>query len=111
MAKVLKSGVDASLVKSADAKVREIVEATLADIDARGDAAIRELSIKFDNWDRDDYRLTAAEIDACLAEMTPQDIKDIEFAQTQVRNECSDFQVSTVPSQDQMHLSRSRFRK
>ncbi|MCB1387886.1 MAG: histidinol dehydrogenase [Rhodobacteraceae bacterium] len=104
MAKVLKPGVDASAVRAADEKVRATVEATLADIERRGDAAVRELSVKFDNWDREDYRLTSAEIDACLAQMTPQDIKDIEFAQAQVRNfaqiqraALKDVEVETMP--------------
>jgi len=69
-----------------DRKVRDTVEATLADIASRGDAAVRELSIRFDGWDREDYRLTQSEIDACIGSLTPQDIHDIEFAQTQVRN-------------------------
>jgi len=104
MAKILKEGADASQVKAADEQVRSIVEATLADIEKRGDAAIRELSIKFDKWDRDDYRLSQQEIDACFAEMSQQDIKDIEFAQTQVRNfariqkdALRDVEVETLP--------------
>lgn len=104
MAKYLKQGIDPGIVKAADDQVRGIVEATLADIEARGDAAIRDLSIKFDNWDRADYRLSQAEIDACLAELTPQDIKDIEFAQAQVRNfaqiqrsSITDVEVETLP--------------
>ena len=104
MAKLLKKGADTGAVAAADAKVREIVESTLADIEARGDAAIRELSIKFDNWDRDDYRLSQAEIDDCLSRMSPQDIKDIEFAQAQVRHFAEvqraalrDVEVETIP--------------
>ncbi|TMV87439.1 histidinol dehydrogenase [Thioclava sp. BHET1] len=104
MAKYLKEGMDPGLVKAADDKVRAIVEGTLADIEKRGDAAVRELSIKFDKWDRDDYRLSASEINACLAEMTPQDIHDIEFAQEQVRNFAQvqkdalrDVEVETLP--------------
>ena len=34
--------------------MRATVEAILADIAARGDAAVRELSAKFDRWDRDE---------------------------------------------------------
>jgi len=41
---------DASAIKEADAKVRETVEQILADIEARKDAAVRELSQKFDDW-------------------------------------------------------------
>lgn len=46
---ILKSGADASKVKAADEMVRATVEATLADIEKRGNAAIREMSVKFDN--------------------------------------------------------------
>ena len=44
MAKHLKRGMDASAIKAADAKVRETVEHILADVEARRDAAVRELS-------------------------------------------------------------------
>lgn len=104
MAKILKEGIDPGVVKAADQKVRDIVERTLADIETRGNAAIRDLSVKFDNWDRDDYRLSPSEINACLADMTTQDIKDIEFAQTQVRgfaqiqrDSMVDVEVETMP--------------
>ncbi len=81
MAKWLKEGAEPSAVAAINKSVRDTVEATLKDIEERGDKAIRELSVKFDGWDRDDYRLTPKEIDACLAQMTKQDIADIEFAQ------------------------------
>ena len=42
--------------------MRQVVEAALEDIARRGDAAMRAMSIKFDNWDREDYRLSEAEI-------------------------------------------------
>ena len=86
MAEWLKRAASAEARAKADRKVRDVVEATLADIELRGDAAVRELSIKFDRWDRSDYRLTQSEIDACTDELSPQEIKDIEFAQAQVRN-------------------------
>jgi sulfopropanediol 3-dehydrogenase len=50
MPRHLKRGMDASAIKEADAKVRETVEQILADIEARKDAAVRELSQKFDDW-------------------------------------------------------------
>ena len=82
----LKQGRDPEAVAATDAKVRAIVEAALADIEARGDAALREMSIKFDDWDRGDFRLSEAEIQACLDQLSETDIADIEFAQAQVRN-------------------------
>jgi sulfopropanediol 3-dehydrogenase len=65
---------------------------------------VRELSIKFDNWDRDDYRLTDREIEDCLSQLSKRDIEDITFAQTQVRNfaqkqreSIRDIEVETLP--------------
>jgi sulfopropanediol 3-dehydrogenase len=86
MAEWLKRGVAVEQRAEADRKVRETVEAILADISARGDAAVRELSIKFDKWDREDFRLSDREIQDCMDQLTGQDLKDIEFAQAQVRN-------------------------
>ena len=100
----LKRGALADQKAAIDARVRETVEATLADIEARGDAAVRELSVRFDGFERESYRLTQAEIDQCIASLTRQDIHDIEFAQTQVRNfaqiqraTITDTEVETLP--------------
>ena len=62
MARFLKRGRDAALRAEDNSRVRETVEGILLDIENRGDAAVRDLSIKFDRWDRKDYRLTSAEI-------------------------------------------------
>jgi sulfopropanediol 3-dehydrogenase len=104
MSVYLKRGASAESKATADRKVRDIVEAALSDIEARGDLALREMSNKFDGWDRDDYRLSQAEIDACVNSLSPQERKDIEFAQTQVRNfaevqraSMTDVEVETLP--------------
>ncbi|WP_443478497.1 histidinol dehydrogenase [Novosphingobium aerophilum] len=104
MATWLKRGATAEAKADADRKVRDIVEAALADIEKRGDEAVREMSIKFDGWDRDDYRLSQAEIDACVDSLSPQERKDIEFAQAQVKNfaqiqrdSMKDVEVETLP--------------
>ena len=104
MAKYLKRGTSSEARATTDRKIRETVEVILADIEQRGDAAIRDLSIKFDGWDRPSYRLTATEIQDCLDQLTGQDLKDIEFAQTQVRNFAQiqrasmvDVEVETLP--------------
>ena len=57
MARFLKRGMDASEIKAADAKVRATVEGILDDVKGRGDAAIRELSQKFDKWEPASFRL------------------------------------------------------
>ncbi|MEJ6008342.1 histidinol dehydrogenase [Novosphingobium aquae] len=104
MAIWLKRGATAEAKADADRKVRDIVEAALADIEKRGDAAVREMSNNFDGWDREDYRLSQSEIDRCVDSLTPQERKDIEFAQTQVRNfaqiqraSMQDVEVETLP--------------
>lgn len=104
MAEWLKRGADAQTRETADRAVRDTVEGILADITARGDAAVRELSVRFDKWDRESYRLTDVEIQACIDQLSKQDIKDIEFAQAQVknfaqhqRNSIKDVEVETLP--------------
>ena len=104
MAIYLKRGETAEAKAETNRQVRDTVEGILADIEARGDVAVRELSIRFDKWDRDSYRLTDAEIDACIATLSSQDIRDIEFAQAQVRkfaqiqrDSMQDVEVETLP--------------
>ncbi len=87
-----------------DAKVAASVEATLKDISARGDKAVRELANKFDNYDRETYRLTDQEIEAIIAKVTPREMADIKFAHEQVRNFAQaqrdsmlDIEVETMP--------------
>ena len=68
-----------------DAKVRASVEATLTDIETRGDAAVRDLSEKFDNYSPESFRLSQDQIDALIAQLTARELEDIKFAQEQVR--------------------------
>ena len=54
-----------------DAKTRAVVESTLGDIEARGDAAVRELSEKFDGYSPESFRLSASEIEAAMQSVHP----------------------------------------
>ena len=85
MIKVIKSGISAEAAADMDAQVKATVESTLADIGTRGDAAVRELSEKFDKWSPDSFRLSDEEVAACVARLPAQTIEDIEFAQAQIR--------------------------
>ena len=87
-----------------DAVVRETVTATLADIAARGDAAVRDLSLKFDGYARPSFLLTPSEIEAAMQKVSPRDMQDIRFAQTQIRRfavaqraSMTDIEVETLP--------------
>ena len=100
----LKRGRSASDIAEDDGKVRASVEATLKDIETRGDAAVRELSGKFDNWRPDTFQLTGAQIAAAIGQLSPREIEDIKFAQTQIRRfaeiqraSMTDVEVETLP--------------
>src|SRR3546814_21083363 len=104
MANWLKRGTSTGVKADADRAVRGVVEGVLSDIGARGDAAVRELSVRFDGWDRDDYRLSDREKQDCLDQLSGQALKDIEFAQAQIRNfaeiqraSIGDVEVETMP--------------
>lgn len=104
MARYLKHGIDADTKMKSDAKVRETVENILAEIEEHGDATVRKYSEKFDNWSPENYRLTSEQIKACYDELSEDEISDIRFAQTQVRNFAQiqrdsmlDVEVETLP--------------
>ena len=84
--------------------MRSTVEGILLDIEKHGDRAVRDLSVRFDGWDRADYRLTDAEIRDCIGELSAQELDDIKFAQAQVRGFAEkqkaclvDLEVETLP--------------
>lgn len=87
-----------------DAKVRGIVEATLKDIEVRGDAAIHDLSAKFDNYSPPSFRLSQSEIDAAMSKVGQRDMDDIKYAQVQIRGfaeaqraSMTDIEIETQP--------------
>ncbi len=69
-----------------DAKTRAIVESTLKQIETGGDAAVRELSEKFDNYSPASFKLSQDEIDALIDSLTDRELADIKFAQQNVRD-------------------------
>ena len=104
MATYLKTGISDAERAAEQDRIRSIVEETLAQIESRGDDAVAELSVRFDHWERDDFRLTEQEIEACLARLSSQDLDDIRFAQDQIRgfaqvqkDALRDVEVETLP--------------
>ena len=85
MIKVIKSGISEEAAADFDAKVKATVEATLKDIETRGDAAVRDLSEKFDNWSPESFRLSDEDIEAAVSRLPQRTIDDIKFAQEQIR--------------------------
>src|SRR5258708_10321725 len=104
MPRHIKTAALAGQQDEADAKTRATVEAIIADVKARGDAAVRELSERFDKWSPPSFRLSDDEIRALVATVSPQTIDDIKFAQQQIRNfaeiqraSMKDVEVETLP--------------
>lgn len=100
----LKSGKPADQRAEDDAQVRATVETILQDIETRGDAAVRDLALKFDHYAPPAFRLTPSEIEAAMAKVAPRDMEDIRFAQAQIRRfaeaqraSMQDIEVETLP--------------
>src|ERR1700686_2432990 len=86
MIRYLKSGQTAEATAGKQAEVRKTVEAILENIAGKGEQAVREYSQKFDNWSPASFRLSEQQIEGCLATVPEPVKRDIEFAQTQIRN-------------------------
>ena len=86
MAVWLKEGKSESEIIEADDKVKKIVEEILNDVSKRGDDAVRQLSIKFDNYDPKSFIIEEKEIQNILDKVSKRDLEDIKFAQKQVKN-------------------------
>ncbi len=104
MIRHLKTGRSVEQTTEADRLVRQTVEGILADVAARGDAAVREISEKFDKWSPKSFRLSASEIQALMDTLPAQVIEDIQFAQAQVRrfaqaqrDALQDIEIETLP--------------
>ena len=104
MARYLKHGRTAEQSADDAAKVQDTVRKILADIEQRGDAALLELSRKFDDWEPASFRLSDAEVDDCVKQLSPGQLDDIRFAQRQIRNFAQhqkdaliDIEVETLP--------------
>ena len=100
----LKKGKTAEDKAIDDAQVSEVVKNTLQVIEEKGDAAVREFSEKFDNYSPKSYKLSSAEIESLIANVSDRDMKDIKFAQEQVRSfaqaqrdSMQDIEVETMP--------------
>ncbi|MDC0334693.1 histidinol dehydrogenase [Amylibacter sp.] len=100
----LKSGKPDAERAEDDAKTKIVVEETLKNIEINGDAAVRELSRKFDNYSPKNFKLSEKEISDLIATLSDRELSDIKFAQEQVRNFAQaqrdsmlDIEIETIP--------------
>ena len=85
MIRFLKTGIAEDAKADLANQVRRTVERILADIESGGDTAVCTLSERFDQWSPARFRLSEAEIDACIGRVPKAALEDIRFAQAQVR--------------------------
>lgn len=104
MIQYLKKGKSVEAKAEINAQVRTTVETIIADIEARGERAVRAYSEKFDKWNPPSLRLSQEEIQACIDSLSPQALEDIKFAQAQIRRfaqvqllSLRDVEVETLP--------------
>jgi sulfopropanediol 3-dehydrogenase len=88
----------------APAEVRKTVEAMIADIETRGETALREFSERLDKWAPQSFRLDDQAIEVAIRSVSRQTIDDILYAQRQIRNfallqrdALKDIEVETLP--------------
>jgi sulfopropanediol 3-dehydrogenase len=82
----LKRGIDVGAKEQIDERVEITVKGIIADVRERGDAAVRELSVKFDDYAPDSFRLSAEAIDAAIAQVPADQLEAVRFSLEQVRN-------------------------
>jgi sulfopropanediol 3-dehydrogenase len=68
-----------------DPETSRVVSEMLLDLEEHGLAAVRRYSQKFDNWNPDDFELSAPQIEAAIARLDPRVIADTAYCQANVR--------------------------
>ncbi len=103
MAEILKDA-GAKAAHGADPALTRKVAGIIADIESRGEQAVRELSEQFDGWSPESFRLSDEQIADIVASIDPGTLDDIRFAQTQIRRfaeaqlaSLQDVEIETLP--------------
>ncbi|GHF57920.1 histidinol dehydrogenase [Streptomyces thermodiastaticus] len=104
MSRTLKAATTSSTAPSGNDSVGQAVRELIADVRARGDAAVRELSARFDAWEPESFRLDEAQLQKIIGTLDPQVIEDIKTVQANVRRfaeaqreSMSEIEIETAP--------------
>jgi sulfopropanediol 3-dehydrogenase len=85
-------------------EVRQTVATMLADLERRGDRAVRDLSRRLDEWEPDSFLVDPAEVEAASSSL-PDELKShIAFAQARVR----DFAERQLETLSDLHVETLR---
>ena len=100
----LKRGKSATDRSQDDHATSATVEGILKDIEARGDAAVRDFSENFDRYTPKSFRLSSLEIDGLMNRVSSRDLEDLKYAQAQIRRfaeaqraSMKDIEIETIP--------------
>lgn len=85
MTKYFKRGKTTEEIQKSAEETSEVVRATIKQIEEKGDEAVRELSVKFDNWNPESFRLSDEQIAEIVDSIPEQTVEDIAFAQNNIR--------------------------
>ena len=101
---ILKASKTEAEKKKDDAIVRSVVEDALSFIETKGDEAVRSLANKFDGSCPVIFKLSDSEIETAIQKVSASDLRDIKFAQSQIRNfaelqlkSMNNIEVETIP--------------
>ena len=101
---ILKASKTEAQRKEDDAKVRSVVEDALSTIESKGDEAVRSLANKFDGSCPVIFKLSESEIETAFQKVSASDLRDIRFAQAQIKNfaelqlkSMNNIEVETLP--------------
>lgn len=104
MVKYIKQGKSETDIKTENSAIKRSVEAIIKEIETKRDVALREYSRLFDNWSPGSFRLTDEQVKEVIDRVPKQVIRDIKFAQQQIRffaeqqrNSLNDIEVETLP--------------
>jgi sulfopropanediol 3-dehydrogenase len=104
MARELKKALPPAPRAASGSAVAERVREIIADVRARGNAAVREYSARFDGWEPESFRLDADRVAELVDSLPDQVVADIRFVQEQVRRfadiqreSLRDVEVETLP--------------
>jgi sulfopropanediol 3-dehydrogenase len=86
MKRKIKKGITYAESKEADTKIKRIVESIINSIVEGGDEVIRSLSMKFDKWSPESFKVSKETLQEIIEDLPQQVIDDIRFAQTQIKN-------------------------
>ncbi len=104
MIRQLKKAASAGAPRQGSPEVAEVVAGVIADVRARGDAAVREYSERFDRWSPESFRLGPEDVERIVAAVPAQVVEDIRTVQANVRSfaerqleSMAEFEVETQP--------------